>query len=307
MQNPFSMRLLLLILLFTNSAFALFASGVGSINQVDSKGKRTGYWVVDEHNNPIEKTAARKWKEGAYVNGRKEGVWINYHADGKTPRLIGEYSDNRPAGAYFRFNEKGEMQQASSVPRKITASQTVTASNKVFTCKINFDNKEVVAGQVYFSKKVVQKNAVQFWLERSLEAISSESEVIDFTWLNTNYDKLYAKYLEVRVPKMSSKEIVQNVRPEKVSDVQVSKQQDRARKKNYFYPPTIRTPRVARGLIFQPNGFNKLYTPRDEIWIDGYFKDGQLQDGKVFIYDNDGVLLKVRVYKNGVYDSDGVL
>lgn len=307
MQNPFSMRLLLLLFLCFNSAIVLGASGNESINKFDSKGKRTGYWVVDANNHPISRTAKNKWKEGTYVNGRKSGVWINYHDDGKTPRLIGEYADNRPAGAYFRFNVKGEMQQASSVPRKITETQSVTATNKVFTCKMNFDNKEIVAGQVYFSKKVVKQNAVQFWLEKSLEAISSESEVIDFTWLNTNYDKLYAKYLEVRVPKLTSKEIVKITKVEKVLQPKLTADQDQAKKKNYYYPPIIRTPRVARGLIFQPNGFNKLYTPRDEIWIDGYFKEGQLQDGKVFIYDNDGVLLKVRVYKNGLYLSDGVL
>ena len=302
------MRKILLTLLLIAGTFIVFAGNKsGSINLLDVNGKRTGYWVVDENNQPVDKNHPNKSKEGTYKKGRKEGVWIHYYGDGKTPRLIGEYADNRPAGAYFRFNDKGEMQQASSVPRKITESQSITASNKVFTCKMNFDNKEIVAGQVYFSKKVVKQNAVQFWLERSLEAIASESEVIDFTWLNTNYDKLYAKYLEVRVPKMSSKEIVKNVKMDKVPVTVFTKEQDQARRKNYFYPPVIRTPRVARGLIFQPNGFNKLYTPRDEIWIDGYFKQGQLQDGKVFIYDNDGVLLKVRVYKNGIYDSDGVL
>ncbi len=302
------MRKILLTLLLIAGASIVFAGNKsGSINLLDVNGKRTGYWVVDDNNQPVDKNHPNKSKEGTYKKGRKEGVWIHYYGDGKTPRLIGEYADNRPAGAYFRFNDKGEMQQASSVPRKITESQSITASNKVFTCKMNFDNKEIVAGQVYFSKKVVKQNAVQFWLERSLEAIASESEVIDFTWLNTNYDKLYAKYLEVRVPKMSSKEIVKNVKMDKVPVTVFTKEQDQARRKNYFYPPVIRTPRVARGLIFQPNGFNKLYTPRDEIWIDGYFKQGQLQDGKVFIYDNDGVLLKVRVYKNGIYDSDGVL
>lgn len=302
------MRKILLTLLLIAGTFIVFAGNKsGSINLLDVNGKRTGYWVVDDNNQPVDKNHPNKSKEGTYKKGRKEGVWIHYYGDGKTPRLIGEYADNRPAGAYFRFNDKGEMQQASSVPRKITESQSITASNKVFTCKMNFDNKEIVAGQVYFSKKVVKQNAVQFWLERSLEAIASESEVIDFTWLNTNYDKLYAKYLEVRVPKMSSKEIVKNVKMEKVPVTVFTKEQDQARRKNYFYPPVIRTPRVAPGLIFQPNGFNKLYTPRDEIWIDGYFKQGQLQDGKVFIYDNDGVLLKVRVYKNGFYDSDGVL
>ncbi len=300
-------KILLTLLLIAGTSIVFAGNKSGSINLLDVNGKRTGYWVVDDNNQPVDKNHPNKSKEGTYKKGRKEGVWIHYYGDGKTPRLIGEYADNRPAGAYFRFNDKGEMQQASSVPRKITESQSITASNKVFTCKMNFDNKEIVAGQVYFSKKVVKQNAVQFWLERSLEAIASESEVIDFTWLNTNYDKLYAKYLEVRVPKMSSKEIVKNVKMDKVPVTVFTKEQDQARRKNYFYPPVIRTPRVARGLIFQPNGFNKLYTPRDEIWIDGYFKQGQLQDGKVFIYDNDGVLLKVRVYKNGIYDSDGVL
>ena len=300
-------KILLTLLLIAGTSIVFAGNKSGSINLLDVNGKRTGYWVVDDNNQPVDKNHPNKLKEGTYKKGRKEGVWIHYYGDGKTPRLIGEYADNRPAGAYFRFNDKGEMQQASSVPRKITDSQSITASNKVFTCKMNFDNKEIVAGQVYFSKKVVKQNAVQFWLERSLEAIAAESEVIDFTWLNTNYDKLYAKYLEVRVPKMSNKEIVKNVKMDKEPVTVFTKKQDQARRKNYFYPPVIRTPRVARGLIFQPNGFNKLYTPRDEIWIDGYFKQGQLQDGKVFIYDNDGVLLKVRVYKNGIYDSDGVL
>jgi antitoxin component YwqK of YwqJK toxin-antitoxin module len=300
-------KILLTLLLITGTALAFAGKKTGSINLLDVNGERTGYWVVDDHNQPVDKNHPNKSKEGTYKKGRKEGVWIHYFNDGKTPRLIGEYSDNRPSGAYFRFNAKGEMEQASSVPRKIAESQSVTASNKVFTCKMNFDNKEIVAGQVFFSKKVVKQNAVQFWLERSLEAISSESEVIDFTWLNTNYDKLYAKYLEVRVPKMLSKVIVRHDQIDKTKVPVLTKEQDQAKRKNYFYPPMIRAPRVARGLIFQPNGFNKLYTPRDEIWIDGYFKEGQLQDGKVFIYDSDGVLLKVRVYKNGVYDSDGVL
>jgi hypothetical protein len=71
--------------------------------------------------------------------------------------------------------------------------------------------------------------------------------------------------------------------------------------------PFVHAPRLAKGAIFQPNGFNKLYTETDEIWIDGQFKNGQLKDGKVFVYDRDGVLLKVRIFKDGLYVSDGGL
>lgn len=279
-----------------------------AINQLDKNGKRTGYWVIDELNHPLASTSTHKWKEGNYSNGRKEGVWIFFNKDGKTPRLIGEFADNRPSGAYFRFNLKGELVQASSVPKSIEINQSITARNEVFTCKLNFDNKETVAGQVFFSQKIIKKNAIQFWVEQSLQAISSESKVIDFTWLNANYNRLYARYLEVRSPQQLLKVVEPSLAPKTlVAANQSESVKHNAKKGNYLFPPTVRSPRVANGLSFQPNGLNKLYTPDNEIWMDGYFRGGQLQDGKVFIYDNDGVLLKVRVYKKGSYESDGVL
>lgn len=293
-------------LLLSTQLFAK-AVAVDTLNRINNKGERFGYWIVNENNEPIAANSPSKWKEGTYIKGRKEGVWINYFEDGVTPRLIGEYADNRPAGAFFRFNNKGALQQASSVPRKVKYSQSIAASNDVFTCKMNFENKEVVAGQVYFSQKIIKKNAFQFWVEKSLEAISSESKVIDFTWMNTNYDKLYAKYLEVRTPNNQLKETAKIEKEVQKIEATISKEQESARRGKYFLPPLVRNPRVASGLKFQSNGFNKLYTVDNEIWIDGYFKDGQLQDGKVFIYDTDGVLLKVRVYKNGMYESDGIL
>jgi hypothetical protein len=39
----------------------------------------------------------------------------------------------------------------------------------------------------------------------------------------------------------------------------------------------------------------------------GEFKNGQLYDGKVYDYDQDGILQKVRIYKLGKYHSDGQL
>jgi antitoxin component YwqK of YwqJK toxin-antitoxin module len=62
-----------------------------------------------------------------------------------------------------------------------------------------------------------------------------------------------------------------------------------------------------KGVKWQPNGYNKVYNEDDEIWQDGVFKDAKLWDGKVYVYDRDGILLKVKVYKSGVYHSDGQL
>jgi antitoxin component YwqK of YwqJK toxin-antitoxin module len=39
--------------------------------------------------------------------------------------------------------------------------------------------------------------------------------------------------------------------------------------------------------------------------MDGTFRNGSLWDGKVYEYDADGIIMKVKVYKNGKYHSDG--
>jgi antitoxin component YwqK of YwqJK toxin-antitoxin module len=64
---------------------------------------------------------------------------------------------------------------------------------------------------------------------------------------------------------------------------------------------------MLNGAVFHPNGWNKVYNDQDEIWIDGKFKNAQLWDGKEFIYDTDGVLMKVKVFKNGEFFSNGML
>ena len=58
---------------------------------------------------------------------------------------------------------------------------------------------------------------------------------------------------------------------------------------------------------FNPNGYNKVYNSMKELWLEGTFKQSQLWDGRVYIYDEDGLLLKIEVYKEGVFHSLGQL
>ncbi|MDR0803192.1 hypothetical protein [Fluviicola sp.] len=277
-----------------------------TLNRLDVYGKRMGYWVVDEDNNATTLDSQSKRKEGRYIKGRKYGAWICYYPDGKTPRLIGEYLDNRPGGAYFRFDKKGKLTQASTVPRKITPSQILEAHNALFDCRMFFHNREMVAGQVFFAKRAFNTPfAYQFWVEESMHQNQSQSAEVNFEWLSQNYPQLYSTYLSVRTPQNVTVENpeIQNV-VNKIERIQDSSPVSHTRN-SAMNAPFVHTPRVAKGVVFQPNGFNKLYTESDEIWIDGLFRNGQLKDGKVFVYDRDGVLLKVRIFKDGQYVSDG--
>lgn len=296
------------LFLLTTSGWSAKASEADTLNRLDGHGKRTGYWVLDDDNDATSLESKSKRKEGRYIKGRKFGAWICYYPDGETPRLIGEYLDNRPGGAYFRFDKKGELLQASTVPRKITQSQNLEVHNGIFDCRMMFHNREMVAGQVFFAKRVFSvPYSYQFWVEESLNQNQSQNAHANFTWLSQNYPQLYSTYLSVRTPRKVNVENpeLQNV-VSKIERIQDSNANSHVRNA-MMNAPFIHAPRVAKGTVFQPNGFNKLYTVSDEIWIDGQFKNGQLKDGKVFVYDRDGVLLKVRIFKDGLYVSDGGL
>ena len=298
-----------LMLLFVLSLYSFAFSGTqkksDTINRTNSMGEREGWWVISNDNKAIFSSTDPKFKEGFYVKGRKSGVWITYYEDGTTPRLIGEYADNRPSGSYFRFDRQGNLEQASAIPKAISTKQSVQVSNPIFSCKMLFNQRDIVAGQVFFAHRLFKKDlAVQFWVESSMETIKSESKLVDFSWLNANYTNILLTYSAIRTPKKMRlvEPILISQKPIKENDKQHS-----AKNLNYYYPPIIKSPRVANGLVFVPNGLNKLYTESSEIWIDGHFVNGQLYSGKVFIYDRDGVLLKVRIYKEGIYSSDGGL
>lgn len=300
----------LFILLFVLLSFSqVFASDADTINKTNKQGKRVGYWVLTESNAPTTLNSNSRRKEGYYVNGRKNGAWVFYYDDAKTIRLIGEFKDNRPGGAYFRFNKKGDITQASTVTNQIRNNQQYESFNNFFACKMLFHNRETVAGLVFFKPKVFQvPYSYQFWMEEDLEENKSINARVNFNWLNASYAQLYANYLQIRAPKNTK---VQNPSLKNVANrinrIQVAETTLVKPRPNELAPPFVNDPRVAEGAIFLPNGFNKLYTKSNEIWIDGYFKNGQLKDGKVFLYDHDGVLLKVRVYKNSKYVSDGGL
>ena len=69
-------------------------------------------------------------------------------------------------------------------------------------------------------------------------------------------------------------------------------------------PPFVKNP-ITKGVTFFPEGYNKVYNVNDEIWLDGNFKEGQLYDGKVYVYSSNGLLKKIKIFKEGKFHSIG--
>jgi antitoxin component YwqK of YwqJK toxin-antitoxin module len=259
-------------------------------NKKDKEGKRTGKWVFTWKDKPNSGVSPNgKIEEGYFNKGRKEGVWIKYHPDGKTPLLKGNYINNRPEGEYKRFFKTGKVKESGAFGKehyKGDLTRYHTNGKVAYSGSYNNDGMESGSIKYYYENGNIEleytaKNGVVMGELKRYYENGSLKEVQTFNSKGKPSATKTYKMAENPVPKVETTKTV-------------------------IYPPTVKNPRT-KGLKFVPNGYNKIYNESDEIWMDGEFKNGQLWDGKVFDYSRDGILLKVRVFKLGKYHSDGQL
>ena len=260
------------------------------INKTDVEGKKQGKWIYYGKDRPdLGYPMEGKVEEGEYKDDRKEGIWIKYHHDGVTPKLRGTYVNNRPQGAYVKYHPNGKVKEKGSFEKNKYADSLTryNANGKVeYQAFYNTEGKEDGSVKYYYdngqlefeynsSNGVPKGKAVRYYENGDIK------EVIE-----------YAE--DGSVANSEQKEMVNP--SVKVDDPNKSKEK----------APKIASPKT-KGVTFLPDGYNKVYNDNDEIWLDGIFKKGTLWEGKVYEYDEDGILLKVKVFKEGVYHSDGQL
>lgn len=260
------------------------------LNKKDENGKKQGRWLYLGKDKPQEGYPADgKIEEGPYVDDRKEGIWIKYHTDGSTPKLKGEYKNNRPEGQYTKYYPNGKVREQGVFERNLyqDSLKRFHENGKIeYEAEFNSTGKEEGKVKYYYPN-----GQVEFEYESNNGKPSGKAVRY---YENGDVKEVIFYDADGSVAKSEQREMVSTA--VKVVDPSVSKET----------APKIATPKT-KGAKFQANGYNKVYNANDEIWQDGTFKNGALWDGKVYEYDRDGILLKVKVFKNGVYHSDGQL
>jgi len=289
----FNSLFILLVLFFGFIPRTVFALNDGDqddkTNTKDNAGKKQGKWVYYGKDRPAEGYPEDgKVEEGPYKDDRKEGTWIKYYHDGVTPKLKGEYKNNRPEGAYVKINPKG-----------VIIERGVFVKGKYIDSLVRYHQNGNVEYEGFYNESGNENGKIKFYyangqveFEYNSENGSSRGKAVRY-YENGDVKEIIHYNAEGAVERSEQKEMVSA--PVKVK-VEVSKEN----------APKIGQPRT-KGAKFQPNGYNKVYNDNDEIWQDGEFRNSQLWNGKVYEYDRDGILLKVRVFKEGVYHSDGQL
>lgn len=273
--------------IFLSFLFFILPFYIGQ-NERDDNGKKHGKWVYTGKDRPLSGYATTaKIEEGSYEHGRKTGVWMKYQKDGKTIKLKGVYVNNRPKGDYARFYANGTLKEKGSFGEEKFSGELIRyhKNGKVaYTANFNNEGKESGTVKHYYSNGKLQAEYV-------IKSGKTEGLITQYNEDGTIKSSYNA----------SAGKITNTVKPV-------------AKKENTTYsdppnsdpPPKVTNP-ITKGVRFFPEGYNKVYNLNDEIWLDGNFKSGQLWDGKVYIYNDNGILKKVKVFKEGKFHSFGQL
>lgn len=255
-----------------------------SQNRLDANGKKHGKWVFYGKDKPTPGyKPTTKVEEGIFEHGRKTGSWTKFYSDGVTIKLQGNYINNRPQGSYSRFHTNGALKEKGSFGNEKNQGQLVRYyPNGKLAYSATFDSNGKESGTVkhyYANGNVMATYNLNDGKPYGEYVQYNENGTVRFT-IAINGNKVVKKVTKT---------------PPKISETHSEPPPSGP-------PPKVTNPNT-KGVTFFPEGYNKVYNTNDELWLDGNFQKGQLYDGKVYEYGANGLLKRVKIYKEGKFHS----
>lgn len=272
-------------------------------------GKKQGYWIHygTERKQPGFQPG-EKYEEGRYLDGRKTGIWTRHYPGGNIKSVI-TYKNNRAHGPYRTY-----------YPNKMLEERGVWSHSKrrnIDTLYRYNDKGEVIQWRVFNKEGQLIKS---WYLGQEPEPMILKSHTYNIdTSIHTDghIDTITAYYkssgcmAEWIVYDESGRELrheyyLNNCDPERYLRGEYANRYKKpgvGSGRGITPPPRPRPPKLPGG----PNGYQKIYNKNKDLWMDGQFEGGRLKNGKRYIYNQDGILQKIEVYKNFKYVGDGVI
>lgn len=281
-------------------AFTVFATpGTASIwddqdtlsqNRIDQNGLKQGHWIFWGRMKKLPGYGDNdKVEEGDFVDSRKTGKWTKYYPSGTVKDVV-EYKNGRPNGYYINYYANGKIQEEGN-----------WVNNKNVGQFKRYHENGKPAQEFFFNDLGKREGVQKYYYEDGTLMIEGswnngkESGIIkeyyengdlkaEKSFANGTLDAANSKVFEPRKPIVS--------KPEKV-------------KKS---PPVTATKSdVSLSGVFNGNGQAKLFNANRQLSKDGVFENYKLIDGKEYIYDKNGILKRIAIYKDGNYVGDGVI
>jgi antitoxin component YwqK of YwqJK toxin-antitoxin module len=282
---------LLLISFFRNAAQTFEMAGSDTINKVTAEGKKQGKWInYGRHKPGACYKPDQKAEEGLYADNRKTGIWMEYYCNGNVKSKI-TFVNGRPDGYAWMYHENG----------KICEEGNWKNSRWVGNYKLYYENGQV-QHEFAFNASGKRDGPQKYFFDNGQVAIEGN-------FANGKEDGLIREYYEngdVKAEKnFAGGEVdAANIREyqpkkpilpkaEKAPPLKIAEDE----KPNEAEKPESKGPMVL-------NGQHTLYNRNKQISKQGLFKDNTFIEGKAYIYNENGILARIAVYRNGLYIGD---
>lgn len=279
--------LIALLLLLAGPAFALAQD---TLNVVDEMGRKQGYWkVLAPKAEKPEYQDGQLIEEGRYTNSKRIGLWRRYWPNGKVMSEI-NYQMGRPKGDYKTFYPTGKVEEQGT--------WDLDRNTGVFK---RWHPNGQLAQDFVFNQYGIRDGEQKYYHENGQLAVQVSVDEGKEDGALKRYDSngqltQTAQFNDGVINEANSKWI----KPvKKAEDVKPDPKAEAA-------PPPAPTERT-NAVVFRENGYNTLYDKQLRLSQQGEFKDGRLWDGKRYEYDRNGILERIRIYKQGRYLGDAVL
>jgi antitoxin component YwqK of YwqJK toxin-antitoxin module len=270
-----------------------------TINYVDVGGKKQKHWILyGKHKPGTCYTVTQKIEEGDYKENRKVGVWMEYFCNGQMKNKI-TFVNGRADGYAIVYYENGKVQEEGMWKNNRwvgNLKQYYENGQVQHDFKFNESGKRE-GEQVYKyenGQTAIAGNFVNGKESGTIKEFSEEGKLkAEKTYNDGSVDAASIKTYSVEAQAEDKKVEAAANAPKLVV---------KADEKPIEAPKTS-----APGAPVILNGKHTLYDKNKNITKDGIFDNNRFMEGKAYIYDENGILQRVAIYKNGVYVGDGVM
>lgn len=264
-------------------------SGDDTINKTDPAGLKQGYWKKYKENEGKNYLA----EEGRYFNDKKTGTWKEFYGNGLLKSVL-EYSDGRPHGRATMYNDKGCISESGFwKSNRFTGEYTL-----YYDCidKVHFKYNFNESGKREGVQKVFYANGNLFIIGN----FKNGKEDGTFNYFNYS-GKLVGKsvFNEGVETEASIKNKTYGLDKLKAEGDSLEKALNTERQ---LLNKNVKVRKIRAK--FTLSGYQTTYNKNRQITKEGYFDNSRLINGKAYIYDDQGQLLRIAIYKEGEYIED---
>jgi antitoxin component YwqK of YwqJK toxin-antitoxin module len=259
-----------------------------TINRIDENNLKQGFWKIFGNMRKLkEYEPTQVIEQGKYANSRKQGLWTKFFSSGKTKSEI-EYKNSRPNGAYRTYFENGQIEEEGSWKNNRNTSNF----------KRYYENGQV-SQQFAFNPTGKRDGRQIYFYENGQVMIEADIEAGKEKFVKEFYEdgsiKAEKNFIDGKLDVANTKvyesaEPIKEKKPEGVIQV-----------------VTVSKDEYVNSGDFKGDGKYKMYNADRQISKDGLFQAYRFMEGKQYIYNDNGILTQVKLFKDGRYIGDAPL